>query len=209
MITIAARNDSSLSTSEVDKICRALSIQGTHHIAKAWGLAHVSVQQRSRRAADWHLYFMEHSDQEGALGYHDEETGLPILKVFVADCERAGIAPSACASHELAEALVDPWLRRSEQDPKGRFWACEVGDPVQSSTYEVFEVPGVVLQNFVYPAWFGEAPGQLDHLALIKEPLEVPEGGYAQHWDPSKGWESIGLELGAGHSRPQRRTGAT
>jgi hypothetical protein len=203
MITIAATNQSTLlSDEEVAAICRALSVQGTHHIARAWDLDHVSVQPRSRRAEDWHLEFLDHSDQEGALGYHDSESGLPILRIFAADCKDAGVSPSACASHELAEAMVDPWLRRAEQDSKGRFWACEVGDPVQSSIYEI---EGVEVQNFVYPAWFGEAPGKLDALGVVKQPLEVPQGGYAQHFNPSKGWESIGAELGAGHTRPSRR----
>lgn len=202
MITVAAENHSSLTEEEVAAICRALSVQGTHHIAKAWGLDHVSVQPRHRRAEDWTLAFLEDSDQAGALGYHDQVNGLPILKIFVKDCEEDGVSPSACASHELAEAMVDPWLRRSEQDAKGRFWACETGDPVQASTYSIGDIE---VQNFIFPAWFGEAPGKLDYLGVVKQPLEVPNGGYAQHWDPAKGWESIGQELGAGHTRPQRR----
>ena len=204
MITIAAYNHSThLSDEEATAICRALSEQGTHHISKAWGTDHVSVQQRIRTERDWELLFFDDSDQAGALGYHDDtEAGLPVMKVFVRTCERDGVSPSACASHELAEALIDPWLHRSEQDAKGRFWACEIGDPVQASTYKVGEVE---VQNFVYPAWFGEAPGPLDYLSVVKQPLEVPRGGYAQRWNPSTGWESLGAELGAGHTRPDRR----
>ena len=207
MITVAAENHSSLTPEEVEHLCRALSIQGTHHISPAWGTDHVSVQARSRRAEDWTLALLENSDQAGALGYHEDlSNGLPVMKVFVRTCEQDGVSASACASHELAEALIDPYLHRSEQDPQGRFWACEIGDPVQASTYKVNEVE---LQNFLCPGWFGGEPGALDYLGVVKKPLEVPPGGYAQHWNPSTGWESIGAELGAGHTRPARRRNAT
>jgi hypothetical protein len=198
--TVHSENhSSSLSDAEVDQISRALSIQATHHIAPAWGLAPVSVQQRERRPGDWSLLFLDTSDQAGALGYHDWE-GKPVMKVFVADCRKYGVEPSACASHELAEAMCDPDIVRAAVDGSaGRVWAVEVGDPMQNFTYEV---GGVAVQDFVLPSWFVVgSPGPHSYLKRAGAAFEVPAGGYAQYIDlsaPSKGWQSIGEELGGG-----------
>lgn len=206
-ITVNCENQSSLSDQEVTKICRALSIQGTHHIAKAWDLAPVSVQPRPRFSADWNLLFLENSDQSGALGYHDDRSGTPVMKVFVADCERYGVSPSSCASHELGEAMADPDIIRTTIDEAhNKLWALEIGDPCQSFTYEV---EGVEVQDFVTPAWFNPSdPGRKSWRGKIGQPFAVPSGGYAQYLDlsnPSQGWHSIGQELGEGNldARPK------
>jgi hypothetical protein len=209
LITVAAVNNSSLSSEEVTAICRALSVQATHHIAPAWGLSNVSVQPRQRQAADWQLLFLENSDQAGALGYHDDlANGHPVMKVFVQTCKEDGVSASACASHELAEALVDPYLTTANFDGRSKFWATEIGDPAQSSTYEI---NGFEVQDFITPQWFMAKPpagSKFDHTGAIAKPFEVPSGGYSQFLDitkPSAGWQEIGMELGAGHARPSRR----
>lgn len=205
MIHVAAVNASKLTDAEVDAICKALTSQATHHIAPAWDLTTVSVQRRIPVATDWQLAFLEDSDQAGALGYHDElPSGRPLMKVFVATCEQDGIEPSACASHELAEAMVDPDLVRMT-DAGSKAWACEVGDPAQSLTYTV---DGVTVQDFVFPAWFLTSPppgAKFCHTGGITKPFQVPSGGYAQWTSDLRGWHSIGSELGAGHTRPSRR----
>jgi hypothetical protein len=208
MKTVQAINHSSrFSIEEIDQISRALSIQATHHIAPAWELIGASVQQRERRPEDWQLIFLEHSDQANALGYHEDQVdGLPIMKVFVQDCEEAGVSPSSCASHELAEAMVDPDLIRLTLDEsKGRAWFCEVGDPAQAFTYDI---GGIEVQDFVTPAWFNPSPpagAKFSHTGEIHKAFEVPPGGYAQYSTDLRNWKDIGFELGAGHTRPERR----
>lgn len=207
MITVAVANHSSLTKAEVEAICQALSDQATHHIAPAWRTQGAKLLLRAPAVTDWQMLFLEDSDQEGALGYHDDETshGLPRMKVFVKDCEADGISPSSCASHELAEALVDPYLTTANFDGASKFWATEIGDPAQASTYEI---GGVEVQDFVTPQWFGAPGSQFDHTHTITRPFQVPKGGYAQFLDinhPGNGWQEVGFELGAGHSRPSRR----
>jgi hypothetical protein len=208
MIKVAATyHTTELNDAEVDAICIALTNQANQDIGKAWGLAPVSVGRHRLRAEEWHLVFLEDSDQAGALGYHNDETpyGLPLMKVFTRDCYEDGVAYSACASHELAESLVDPFLRRCETDEEGKAWAAEIGDPAQSSTYEI---SGIEVQDFVTPAWFNPTPptgSKFDHTGKIKRPFEVPQGGYAQWTSDLQSWHEIGMELGAGHTRPERR----
>ena len=214
MIHVAAVNQSKLlSTTSFEAICSALTTQATHHIAKAWGLATVSVTPKTPASSEWSLIFLDTSDQAGALGYHEDLVdGLPVMKVFVKSCREDGVSESACASHELAEALVDPYLTTANFDGRSRFWATEIGDPAQASTYEV---DGIELQDFVTPQWFSASPtsgAKFDHTGAIRKPFEVPNGGYSQFLDitkPSAGWQEIGLELGAGHTRPSRRRNQT
>jgi hypothetical protein len=209
MIHVAAVNESRLlSDPQVDAICKALTYKATHHIAPAWNLSTVAVARKAPGATEWQLVFLDTSDQAEALGYHEDlANGLPVMKVFVKSCREDGVSESACASHELAEALVDPDLIRTTTAP-GKAWACEIGDPAQSITYVV---DGVEVQDFVTPQWFGApvAPGsKLCHTGEIRKPFEVPKGGYAQWTSDLRSWHEIGAELGAGHSRPARRKAA-
>lgn len=205
---IAVVNESSLLTdSQVDTIAAALQRQANLHIAKAWGLAQVGISRKVPGLADWQLVFLDDSDQAGALGYHDDlSTGLPLMRVFVRTCRQDRVSESSCASHEVAEALVDPYLNTASFDGRSKFWATEVGDPVQRGSYSVL---GVEVSNFVTPAWFNpNATRGFDHLGQVSAPFQVATGGYSQFLDitnPSKGWQQIGEELGGDHARPEQR----
>ena len=108
----------------------------------------------------WGLAFMDDSDQPDALGYHDlTDDGLPLSKVFVRDTLQAGDKVSVTASHEIAEMLVDPAIQLGARGPDGSSWyAYETADAVER---EEFDVDGIAMSNFVFPAWFEgfRAPG--------------------------------------------------
>ncbi len=191
-------------------IASALEQQANDDICPAWGLAPVTVAVKSPGGGDWQLIFLDDTDEDRALGYHkDTDTGMPVMEVFVRTCRQAGVSESACASHELAEALADPFLTTASFDGRSKFWAVEIGDAAQSSNYEV---NGVEVQDFVTPAWFDSTPppgAKFDHTGAITKPFEVPSGGYSQFLDlndPSKGWQNVGMELGAGDARQSLRS---
>jgi hypothetical protein len=104
--------------------------------------------------------------------------------------------------------MVDPYLTTANFDGRSKFYATEIGDPAQASTYVV---DGVEVQDFVTPFWFSSSPPpgvKFDHTGAITRPFQVPNGGYSQYLDlsnPQAGWQQIGAELGAGHTRPARR----
>jgi hypothetical protein len=84
------------------------------------------------------------------------------------------------AAHQLVEMLVDPGIQMGAIGPDGQTWhAYEIADAVEG---EEFEVRGVAMSNFVYPAWFEgfRAPTsvKLDHLGTCKRPFELRPGGY-------------------------------
>ncbi len=117
MPDVAVVNQSTILDDETAAgIASAIEQQANEDVCPAWGLAPVTVAVKAPGPADWQLVFFDDTDEDEALGYHkDSETGLPVMEVFVRTCRQAGVSESACASHELAEALADPYLRsRSE-----------------------------------------------------------------------------------------------
>jgi hypothetical protein len=217
MIHVVAINESTaIADSTVDAWCVALTLQATHHVAPAWGTSTMHVERIAKGSAipkgAWLLVVADTSDQEGALGYHEDQVdGLPVMYVFAKDCAKYGIAPSACASHELSEAICDPGIQKAEI-VGGKAWALEVGDPVQAFTYIC---DGVIVQDFVTPAWFDASPpagARLSYLGKVQKPFEVPPGGYAQYTTDLRSWHQVGAEQGpsamvkAGHKRPEQRS---
>jgi hypothetical protein len=163
-------------------------------------------------AGSWWLVFLDNSDQAGALAYHDlTNDGMPISKVFVVTLQSDKSSLSVGATHELCEMAVDPWLNSAYQDGKGQFWAGEVCDPVESDQYG-YEIDGVLVTDFVTPAWFApkNVAGAIDLKGHAQSAFEVLSGGYAQTFDPQKGWRQItGSEAAhvqhAAHAAPGSR----
>lgn len=195
MIFIQAHNEAGLDEGKFRSYVDALNVFA-HHVSQAWRLCNVSVSTQQLQRNAWNLRFVQSLETSGALGYHDEEGIRPEMLVGVSECEKYGVAVSSCAAHEVAEALVDPHLNLSAFDERSKFWALEVGDPVQDQSYEI---NGVEVSNFVKPNWSNpKASFELDHLGNLTRPFEISSGGYAQWLDinePRKGWQSSGAEL--------------
>lgn len=82
---------------------------------------------------------------------------------------------SMVMSHEALELAGDPFGNRWVRLPNGLVTALEVCDAVENDHYTITATIGrasrdVEVSNFVYPAFFGEGVGQLDHLGLCAEP---------------------------------------
>jgi hypothetical protein len=108
----------------------------------------------------------------GASAYHDTDgTGVPVAYCAVTTCSSllgpGGI--SVDASHELLEAAADPSCNIMADNLKGLLVAYEVGDPVETQTYESNVESGVSLSNFVLPSWFDpKAPAPYDFMSYAK-----------------------------------------
>jgi hypothetical protein len=161
--------------------------------------------------SDWQLVFLDDSDQAGALGYHDLPVlgKPPIAKVFAGTDQDYGLSVTVTATHELGEMQVDPFINSVIQTSNTRFYATEVGDPVEDDSYG-FVYDGVLMSDFVLPAWFQPgAPGPFDYGRHIVQPLEVLEGGYAQYFS-SGSWHQVGpngrrMEMDADDQRLRSR----
>lgn len=145
------------------------------------------------QAGEVEVQLLDKPTMDGAIGYHDrKEDGAPIIYVFVGLAKQLGDKWTSVAAHEVLEVMGDPDLNLTVQMDDG-FWDHEVCDRVEQDSYVI---DGVALSNFNTPACFAP-PAKLDgvkfdHLGLSKKPNEVRPGGYAQHFDSSKGWQQVG-----------------
>jgi hypothetical protein len=171
-------------------------------------------------AGEWQMRLVDQppADVTGALGYHDRQPdGAPILYVFTGLCAQENVSWTSCASHEICEALADPYLRRCVQAPDGGIWALEACDACETIGYNITVAaaatssaspagPGsraidVEVSDFCTPSWFeprtdGQGkivPGQrYNWLNTIKEPFGILSGGYAQTFTDDAGWAQLG-----------------
>jgi hypothetical protein len=131
------------------------------------------------------ILIADRCDVARALAYHTEQASGAITGlVGVLTCEEDGESWTSAASHEALEAARNPYVNGWTTVPGHgghRKVADEVCDPVQDGEYEI---DGVKVSNFVYPAWFdGLAPvgSQFDHLEQLAGPFTKTEGGYYEY----------------------------
>lgn len=153
----------------------ALQAYVDQHLGPVWGVACTLTETQGPVAGTWGLLFADTSDSPGALAYHTDD-GLPLSKVFVQTTLHAGESVSVSASHELAEMLVDPGCNLYAMNPAGTLYCYEVADPVEETS---FEVNGLAMSDFAYPAWFGEPGTQFDRVGVLDKPFTLAKGGYA------------------------------
>jgi hypothetical protein len=198
MLQIAVINESTAAADgDVQKLIPAFSTQWNQDLNSVWGVGAATFafapKQEAPPAGSWWVVFLDDSDQADALAYHDlTNEGLPISKVFVKTIQADKASLSVGATHEICEMAVDPWLNSAYQDQQGVFWAGEVCDPVEDDQYG-YTITGVLVSDFVTPNWFGHehATGDIDLQRHATAAFEVLSGGYAQKFDPQKGWQQV------------------
>lgn len=187
MIKVAILNQST-AVKDVDVLAcvKALQIQVGSDFYQYWGISAQLNFHPSKIAPPnaWQLVILDDSDQADALGYHElTPTGLPLGKVFANSDLQAGTSWTVTASHELLEMLADPDINDVAEvdnaDGSITMYAKEVCDAVEADALG-YHVQGVLLSNFVTPAWFmpniGRAP--FDFQRIITTPLALAAGGY-------------------------------
>lgn len=203
--TIAVINSSTVvSDTDVAAAVPALQKQVHDDFAPAWGIDAqvVFVPKGKKPAADaWWLVVLDDSDQAGALGYHDlTNQGLPLSKVFAKTDKQYGMNWTVTASHELLEMLADPDINLTvfvqSSNTKGVLYAREVCDAIEADNLG-YKVDGILLSDFVYPAWFESfrkaKSTTFDHTKHLTKPFELAPGGYIGAFDVSSGggWHQI------------------
>jgi hypothetical protein len=155
-------------------------------------------------AGAWNIILLDTSNEAGALGYHEDESGteIPFSDVFVKTAEENGTDAAEVASHEMLEMLVDPDVanvRKVLNSAAKQFYIVEVADPVQGCGYDIGAPEGrhagVTVADFVFPAWFGMAQTRpdLSFRDSIQKPFELAAQGYisvAPEGKPEK-WSQI------------------
>lgn len=197
------QSQGSLSDADATRIVEALNIQVPHlemfwsdhltpitHTLLPTGQTPPNASQSVIKA-----YWLPNADVAGALGYHDvDPQGDPYIRVFIDTITQNGgsilsgaLSVSVCSSHEACEEAVDPPCTDTATAPNGDVWALEVGDPVESNSYNVTVADGtnVAVSDFVTPAFFelanpaGQDPKQYDYDKAATAPFTLISGGYA------------------------------
>jgi|SRR5215469_2009465 len=213
MLTIYAVNEvQSLSEKDVFNICWAVNHQLVYHYGPFWRSdvrcvyvpKAIGAPDPPMLKGKCVLHFLETSDQQGALGYHDEDGNeVPNAKVFVQDAINGGDKPSEVASHEALELATDPHINLSALTGDGsRLYALEVGDPVQGTGYDIGN--GITVANFALPAYFDPntpvghpmafpgAVGNVDFKAALNAPFTLAPQGYMSYIETANfanGWQ--------------------
>lgn len=198
MIQIAVINESTaIADGAVQGYLSAFTKQWNNDLKPVWGVDDVNFTFTPKgtppQLGSWWLVFLDDSDQANALAYHDlTNEGLPISKVFVKTLQADNASISVGATHELCEMAVDPWLNSAYQDQQGIFWAGEVCDPVEDDQYG-YTIDSTLVTDFVTPNWFAHryAKGPMDLKSHALSEFEILSGGYAQKWDPQRGWQQV------------------
>jgi hypothetical protein len=195
---IAVINESTaIATAAVQKMLPAFEQQWNEDLNSVWGVGTATFKfvpkGQAPASGTWWVVFLDDSNQAGALAYHDlTNEGLPISKVFVKSLQADKASVSVGATHEICEMAVDPWLNSAYQDSHNVFWAGEVCDPVEDDKYG-YLIHDTLVTDFVTPNWFGHqhAKGDIDFKRHANTAFAVLAGGYAQKFDPAKGWQQV------------------
>jgi hypothetical protein len=164
-----------------DSLIAAMQAYVNQHVAPVWGTPAKLIKSKDFVKNAWAMVFLDDADTPGALAYHDlTPAGLPLSKVFVRTTLQDGELVSVSASHELVEMLVDPAINMMTTGPDLKaMYAYESADPVEALT---FNVNGVPMSDFVYPAYFEvfrkAGSVHFDHLDKVKKPFQILSGGY-------------------------------
>jgi hypothetical protein len=150
------------------------------HFLPVWGYPVKLYTPKKAKPTDWQLVFLDDTDRAGQLAFHElTKKGQPVSKVFVKSTLEAGESVSRAACHELFEMVIDPLANLWADAADGTQYAYELSDAVEDDS---FEVDGIEMSNFLYPAWFEPYKHpkgtKFDHLGRLRKPFTMTKGGY-------------------------------
>ncbi len=138
------------------------------------------------------IFMMDDTDDDSALGYHYEENGNSIGKIFARTIlgyggailykDRFTFTVSQCLIHEMLEMITDPVTNRLAMDNSGILYFLEVCDPVESNLI-IYTLPGNVkisLSDYAMPSYFSADSTRrpFNKLNTLTSPFSVDNGGY-------------------------------
>lgn len=171
-----------VSDADVKKWCKAVQKQIKRDVVPAWGGKAKTVRFISSPAGapknGWVIAVLDDADQAGALGYHTtDDKGRVYGRVFAKTAQDYGYSASQTFSHEVLETWGDPGVDKWVQATKQMYSVpVELCDAVEGDQYSI---NGVVVSNFVFPAWFGKSGGTgYDQLGTAPAPFKVAPNGY-------------------------------
>jgi hypothetical protein len=188
MIHIAVENHSTvIGAADYQSAVAAAQVQVLTDFRRAWGFDAI-VRAATAVKDEWVIRIFDDSDQAGALGYHDDPTGIPTGSVFARTAQQAGLSWTVTLTHELLELLVDPYIVGCVQMDASTFVAQEVCDAPEDDS-NGYLVNGVLCTDFVTPSWFDSTlSGPWSHSGKVPGSFQLLPGGYIGVWTQASGW---------------------
>jgi len=202
LIVVYNHPESGLTDAEVTATLVAHKYCLDHHFEPAWNATAAFVlgdlaHPTPRSKMIWEHHLLGTSDEAGALGYHFDDSGTPVMRTFVQTDKKYGLSWQVTFSHEVVEALVDPFCMTCAQDPRkdpAEFFGFEVGDPVEGDKF-AYTYHDVEFTDFITPAWFSGDDGPYDFKHYCTQPFQVLEQGYCSIWKDGE-WTSFQMQKG-------------
>lgn len=186
-----------LTDDEIEAVIPAFQAQVTEDWEPAWAGRGATIHFASRdtKLAEgwWPLYILDHTDIQGAGGYHQDDTGTPTGKVFAGDAMEFGEAWTVDATHELLEMLGDPQTNTILPIPYTHLHCLqEVCDACEADRY-AYEKNGVLVSDFVLPGYFtGKGGPDFDFKGhLLGHAPTLLHGGYLGIELPNGQWTQV------------------
>jgi hypothetical protein len=189
-----------LQDAQLEPAVAALQVQVRRDFLPAWGASAALVlvgRGQPTPPGAWQLVVTDATDVGGALStpqFTDDHRPLGFARV--GDALGQNCAWTAAVSRGLLTLLADPWRDRTALAPNGpqdpvtrvvpyRLTYVDVTSPVARDTYPI---NGVAVADFVTPAYFDprlatDPAAPLDHLQVVRQPLELRPGGYRVVWN--------------------------
>ena len=183
--------DPRLSAADVDKMVVAIARQAQEDYPAFWQSGIVLVRN-ALKAVDiatdeFPILITATPDQADALGYHTANYGRvftsPIYDNGGSSISSAN-SVSVTLSHEVLEAIGDPYTNFWAQRDDGDLEPIELCDRVEGDCYDI---DGVKVSNFLGPRGFRPGDGPYDWMRLVTTPTEIRPGGYVSLWTPGSG----------------------
>jgi hypothetical protein len=142
-------------------------------------------------------------DDPQALGYHTQDGSEHIWGVVGTQAAMSNgaqaltgkYAISTILSHEVAEMFMDPFCSLWADTGTGFAVAFEIGDPVQSDTYDI---DGVAVSNFVTGPWFNPMAARtdrFDYMNNLHGPFTMTTGGYWVQREAGQTSQKFGADM--------------
>lgn len=209
----------SVTDQEVQTVMQALQLQISRDLAKVWNvqanLYFVPSGQQPLTTKDWILQVLDKQDPNVAGRHTVTDAGYPLMRVFNLDDQAQGLNWTVTASHELLNALVNPFLyttvsgiQLGTQTKVERLYLMDVCGPVQADSQGYGITVGttlVTVSDFVTPSWFAAenlSHSAYDFMQTIVQPFTAAAGGYYFYKD------QLGVPWSVWFVAPQQVKGA-
>ena len=184
---VSTSRDPEVTLPVLQRIADALDTQQNAHYAPFWQSGGVAVRAyaslKDMPADASPILIEDEPDRRGTLAWHSStDDGKAFGRCFWGVIKGAGgtlldgaLSLSVTLSHEVLEAVHNPYVNFWADMPGGLQEAIELCDRVQADSYVI---DGVSVSNFLGPRAFRDGPGPYDWMRLLDSAWALRPGGY-------------------------------